>query len=458
MIFKYAIREYRSNIIMSLLCLIQAVFLFAIVIGLISVFMIRYSKYKPAREMVEQKGFVCNMVFSSHLNDENEGMRVESSEAYEKMLKGAKVYGQYEVGAFIGKAPEVQVASEGGQYWSNVRAYDDELIQGFQPNMQSGEWLGIASKEKESLEAVVLQSSNKYQVGDTIYLDNNSETILKTKIPVKIIGIIDRGSDIIYQSNQFGLTDYRMLFSNMEQEVEKLEEISYTNTINNFMPEIFFVSKKNLDCVQERYETEEADKNLSQNYEKVLSVENKIFGTELNGITIISIDKNCSEKEFEYNRNKIAQISQFSFLHDLEYIKKNSWFRLLANISELIPVGVGMIVFSVISFVSLSTLLYQKNVRKYSIYYVNGLTWKQVFKIHILYILLIMLMALALGVALIYGVVKLELVDYVAFQIGFSQMAGCIAILILLLFSASMMCLSFGNGKTAKSILREGSK
>lgn len=455
MIFKYAVRECKTHVVMSLLCLLQAVFLFAVVIGFISIFMVRYSKYQPIRELVERKGFVCDMKFSYHLDDENEGRNVESSEAYEKMLKKAEVYGQYDVGAFIADDLEVQVMEVSDKHWSNVRAYDDELIYGFQPKLQSGEWLRTESQKDESLEAVVLQSSDKYRVGDMVYLDNNSDTTLKTRIPVKIIGIIDRGADILYQSNMLELSDYRMLFSNMERETEDLDKISYTEGVNNFYPEMFFVSKRNLDCVQERYAAKEAEKNLSENYEKVLPMEKKIFNTELSGITIISMDEDISQKEFAYNRNQIARISGFDFLHDLEYVKKNTWFRLMANISDLIPLGAGMIVFTVISFISLSTLMYQKNIRKYAIYYVNGLTWRDVFKIHILYILMIMLLALVLGVALIYGVVELGLMNYMAFQADFPQMMGCFVILVLLLVSSSLMCISFVSGKSARDILRE---
>lgn len=457
MIFKYAVREGRFHIVMSLLCLIQAIFLFAVVIGLISIFMIRYSKYQPVRRLVERKGFVCDMVFSYHVDDQNEERSVASSEAYEKLLKNAEVFGQYEVWAFITDDPDVQVMEVSDMHWSNVRAYDDELIEGYKPKMQSGEWLRTESKEGESLEAVVLQTGDKYKVGDTVYLDNNSDTVLETKIPVKIIGIIERGADIFYQSNMSGFSDYRMIFSNMERETQTqdLGRISYTEGINNFYPEMFFISKRNLDCVQERYAAKEADKNLSENYEMVPPVEKKIFQTELSGVCIISMDEGSSQEDFEYNRNKIVRISQFDFLHDLEYVKKNTWYRLMANISDLIPVGAGMIVFTVISFITLSALMYQKNVRKYSIYYVNGLTWKNVFKIHILYILMLLLIALVFGTAVIYGVVKLGLINYVAFQVGIPQMAGCFAILVLLLISSSLMCISFVNGKSARDILQE---
>ena len=111
-----------------------------------------------------------------------------------------------------------------------------------------------------------------------VYLDNNSVTKLKTKIPVKIVGIIDRNSDIIYQSaNNRSFIDYRILFSNMVAESEDLKKISYVDGINNFLPETFFVSKKNLDSVQEHYAAKESEKNLSDNYENVLKTKKEIF-------------------------------------------------------------------------------------------------------------------------------------------------------------------------------------
>lgn len=458
MIWKYAMREYKMHIVMSVLCFVQAVFLFAIVIGMISIFMSRYSGYQPVQKLVEQKGFICNMTGSQHIADGDlEGKMVENSEAYEKMLKNTKVCGQYSVNAFVGEEnEEIEEKRKEGSYFQNLRAYDDELIKGFEPKLQSGNWLKQENKNGSQLEAVVLQSSDKYKTGDTVYLDNNSATKLKTKIPVKIVGIIDRNSDIIYQSaNNRSFIDYRILFSNMVAESEDLKKISYVDGINNFLPETFFVSKKNLDSVQEHYAAKESEKNLSDNYENVLKTKKEIFMTSMEGIVFITMDKNCSDAVYGYNKNRVAQISQFSFLHELDYIKNNTWQNIMANISELIPAGIGMIIFTVISFVTLSTLMYQKNMRKYSVYYMYGLTWHNIFKIHITYIFMIIFAALIFGIVAIYVVHSMGIWNMTNVNVGVMQIAGCLVTMFLLMFVASLMCLSMVNGKSAKRIMQE---
>ena len=458
MTWKYAMRECKMHIVMSVLCFVQAVFLFAIVIGMISIFMSRYSGYQPVQKLVEQKGFICNMTGSQHIADGDlEGKMVENSEAYEKMLKNAKVCGQYSVNAFVGEEnEEIEEKRKEGSYFQNLRAYDDELIKGFEPKLQSGNWLKQENKNGSQLEAVVLQSSDKYKTGDMVYLDNNSVTKLKTKIPVKIVGIIDRNSDIIYQSaNNRSFIDYRILFSNMVAESEDLKKISYVDGINNFLPETFFVSKKNLDSVQEHYAAKESEKNLSDNYENVLKTKKEIFMTSMEGIVFITMDKNCSDAVYGYNKNRIAQISQFSFLHELDYIKNNTWQNIMANISELIPAGIGMIIFTVISFVTLSTLMYQKNMRKYSVYYMYGLTWHNIFKIHITYIFMIIFVALIFGIVAIYAVHSIGTWNMTNVNVGVVQVAGCLVTMFLLMFAASLMCLSMVNGKSAKRIMQE---
>ena len=458
MTWKYAMRECKMHIVMSVLCFVQAVFLFAIVIGMISIFMSRYSGYQPVQKLVEQKGFICNMTGSQHIADGDlEGKMVENSEAYEKMLKNAKVCGQYSVNAFVGEEnEEIEEKRKEGSYFQNLRAYDDELIKGFEPKLQSGNWLKQENKNGSQLEAVVLQSSDKYKTGDMVYLDNNSVTKLKTKIPVKIVGIIDRNSDIIYQSaNNRSFIDYRILFSNMVAESENLKKISYVDGINNFLPETFFVSKKNLDSVQEHYAAKESEKNLSDNYENVLKTKKEIFMTSMEGIVFITMDKNCSDAVYGYNKNRIAQISQFSFLHELDYIKNNTWQNIMANISELIPAGIGMIIFTVISFITLSTLMYQKNMRKYSVYYMYGLTWHNIFKIHITYIFMIIFAALIFGIVAIYAVHSMGIWNMTNVNVGVVQVAGCLVTMVLLMFVASLMCLSMVNGKSAKRIMQE---
>lgn len=458
MTWKYAMRECKMHIVMSVLCFVQAVFLFAIVIGMISIFMSRYSGYQPVQKLVEQKGFICNMTGSQHIADGDlEGKMVENSEAYEKMLKNAKVCGQYSVNAFVGEEnEEIEEKRKEGSFFQNLRAYDDELIKGFEPKLQSGDWLKQENKDGSQLEAVVLQSSDKYKTGDMVYLDNNSVTKLKTKIPVKIVGIIDRNSDIIYQSaNNRSFIDYRILFSNMVAESEDLKKISYVDGINNFLPETFFVSKKNLDSVQEHYAAKESEKNLSDNYENVLKTKKEIFMTSMEGIVFITMDKNCSDAVYGYNKNRIVQISQFSFLHELDYIKNNTWQNIMANISELIPAGIGMIIFTVISFITLSTLMYQKNMRKYSVYYMYGLTWHNIFKIHITYIFMIIFAALIFGIVAIYAVHSIGTWNMTNVNVGVVQVAGCLVTMVLLMFVASLMCLSMVNGKSAKRIMQE---
>ena len=330
------------------------------------------------------------------------------------------------------------------------------MIKGFEPKLQSGNWLKQENKNGSQLEAVVLQSSDKYKTGDIVYLDNNSVTKLKTKIPVKIVGIIDRNSDIVYESaNNRSFIDYRILFSNMVAESEDLKKISYVDGINNFLPETFFVSKKNLDSVQEHYAAKESEKNLSDNYENVLKTKKEIFMTSMEGIVFITMDKNCSDAVYGYNKNRIAQISQFSFLHELDYIKNNTWQNIMANISELIPAGIGMIIFTVISFITLSTLMYQKNMRKYSVYYMYGLTWHNIFKIHITYIFMIIFVALIFGIVVIYAVHFMGIWNMTNVNVGVVQVAGCLVTMVLLMFVASLMCLSMVNGKSAKRIMQE---
>lgn len=313
------------------------------------------------------------MLDSSYHMDSENGMMVQSSQAYEAMLKDAHVEGQYSVDAFVEEPQEITDARKRNSYYKNVWAYDDAWISGYQPALKSGKWLQTDSTEGEYLEAVVLQNKDQYKTGDVVYVDTNSTTELQTKIPVKIIGVIDPAADIIYRSNNNGSVDYQILFSNMVKQTDDLSKLDYMES-EAFNPVEFFISKKNLDCVQEAYADKESEKNLSKNYENVLKTKKQIFTTILSGVTLITMDRNCSESVYQYNKNKVAQISRFGFLHDLDYIRKNTWQNIMADLSELIPVGIGMVLFTMISFVTLSTLMYQKNMRKYSIYYVQGLT------------------------------------------------------------------------------------
>ena len=295
----------------------------------------------------------------------------------------------------------------------------------------------------------------EYKTGDVVYVDTNSTTELQTKIPVKIIGVIDPAADIIYRSNNNGSVDYQILFSNMVKQTDDLSKLDYMES-EAFNPVEFFISKKNLDCVQEAYADKESEKNLSKNYENVLKTKKQIFTTILSGVTLITMDRNCSESVYRYNKNKVAQISRFGFLHDLDYIRNNTWQNIMADLSELIPVGIGMVLFTMISFVTLSTLMYQKNMRKYSIYYVQGLTWGKIFRIHVSYIFMIVLAALLLGILVILAAGHFGIWSGLAVQLGVVQMIGCLLVVVLLLASSALMCLSMVKGSSAREQYGKG--
>ena len=130
----------------------------------------------------------------------------------------------------------------------------------------------------------------------------------------------------------------------------------------------------------------------------------------------------------------------------------------MANISELIPAGIGMIIFTVISFITLSTLMYQKNMRKYSVYYMYGLTWHNIFKIHITYIFMIIFAALIFGIVAIYAVHSMGIWNMTNVNVGVVQVAGCLVTMVLLMFVASLMCLSMVNGKSQRELCRRLSR
>ena len=115
MIWKYAVRECKAHVVMSVLCLVQAMLLFAIVVGMLSIFMVRYSEYRPVRKLVEQNGFICMLNASYHMDSEK-GMVVQNSQTYETMLKDAHVEGQYSVEAFVDEPEEVADARKKNSY------------------------------------------------------------------------------------------------------------------------------------------------------------------------------------------------------------------------------------------------------------------------------------------------------------------------------------------------------
>ena len=68
---------------------------------------------------------------------------------------------------------------------------------------------------------------------------------------------------------------------------------------------------------------------------------------------------------------------------------------------------------------------------------------------------MIIFAALIFGIVAIYVVHSMGIWNMTNVNVGVMQIAGCLVTMFLLMFVASLMCLSMVNGKSAKRIMQE---
>ncbi|MCH5267502.1 MAG: hypothetical protein J1E62_04075 [Lachnospiraceae bacterium] len=421
--WKYAICELWKHPIMVLLIFIQTVVVFVVLISMVSVIMSRYSRYHEVEKLLSGNGMVGNVMNLQHTDASD---LVQTAEQARECLPHGTVAACYKWAYEI----------EGDEQPIVMTGYDDALWKCHTPSLADGRWFRDSDVESEELEVVIAQkggAQGKYRVGDSLYMkadmisemmeDGEEDYEGEHQIALKVVGVIRDGAAILGKGNAAPDTeDYRTLFWNYSG---SFEESMY---IFGLQDELF------------RYKMAKAPG----------------WFTIMSGLSFLSWNTEDSEQISENEEYVMTQGLVLSS-DNYEKIKNNSISYIFEQVKTLLPVLVTLVIMTILSTACNMAIMLRQGMRHYAVYYINGLSWRECFGLHIravcfLEIGILLITFLGIGICRLAGVLKNTVIYIGPWQILCS-------VCMCLLFGLMSLLVAAGQirGRTAKDVLREDS-
>lgn len=352
MLIRTAFKTIRKNITMNIITILQIAAVFVIMAIMVSAVCIRYQCYTPFRDYFEGNGLLCKFSVEAYTGNLYDVFDVveDTDELMSYLNNPKKIAACHHISAY---------AEKNGQFYDfKGLSYDDEIINQYTPELQSGRWIST-SKETNIIEAVVSENDYSWNVGDVIEIVMlNTESAVTRD--VKIVGMLKENAKI------------PGLFS------PRLETDTY-----------------NLFYYPYNYEYEEIPV-LLFSYSQLADLEN----APLQGIyssALILYDDSVSKAEIEQDQRILSTMGCI-FSTDLQELDKNSKDYLHRHIYNLLPIVIVLLVLVIVSSISSSALSTRKRLRDYAIYYVMGLQWRQCVLINLLQSIIIIISAFVISI------------------------------------------------------------
>lgn len=408
--FKTAVKNIFSELTLHIITILQMAAAMIITLILISSILIRYQYYTPLKEYFQSNGIygIFAIHANSHLNEEQI--------KYSYLLNSDELLNELD-GALeiIGCNNAIcDPADETAGVFENY-TYTDNLIENFTPELSEGRWLNT-SDNANTLEVVISENNFGWDVGDTVPLmfwdyPNNTYydavVVGKLKENTKIPGGVSGNSDGITFMNFFrtyslAIEEHPMAIMSSEY-IERLSDGKYEHQ--------------------------------------------GVFSS-----FIVTYPDNYTEEQLEKEQAKLASLG-CALSIPLREMDKNSMKYLYAQMYNLFPIVIVLMVLTAVGCISSSALTTRRRLRDYAIYYVNGLQWKQCVYINFLQSLLCGIVSILIsGIALIC-IKFTALSEYVHIIWGWQLLAGIAAVFIIYICVSLLMPLLIIGHNTPKQIL-----
>lgn len=420
---KYSLQEIKRNKGIIVFAVVQSIVVFSMIIAIVSICGRKYEKYSLVKDFIDSKGVVFH---SDRFVSEENGELMTGGELEEKLVQ-AKCQSLYTTRINMEKDEE---SWSSGLQW--IYAYDDSLLDCYTPELEQGRWLQ-KDTESDYIEAVIFQKDERYQLGKTYPVYQIGEERLKKPIQMKVIGLLKDQTEVIsFMENDnyagmgeesTGVEDYRIFF-------QKINKLAFDDGFTN-NDVIVYTSKKNLDAISNQ------------------------FGLFMSGLTIVEYDKEITDMGIQANEEVYNQYAEYYYKYDMERLRVESLDYILLHVKEMIPVVIAMILFMLLSTVSCQAILCKQNMKEYSIYYVNGLTWRECIHIKVCNVMCIQFISLLIAAGGMTLLKKTGAFANTNIYFGKYQMSLCFMVIVLVILCSVLISSNMLRKKSAKEILIE---
>lgn len=400
MLFKLGLKNLRHDKFINLLIILQMTIVFFITISMVSTIVSRFQYYDPFRKQFNNKGIFC--CFRNALDPETGDARLKPAERLHELLENdQKIIASYSPWLYCGDE-EVSFAS-----------YDDEFIEMYEPEIESGKWFDLNVNEGSAVPIVVSQNPYGFKVGDKIQINifsDNNDDILETEV----VGILKEGTKVIgFSNSESGQYDCRNAFVNYNYGIEQVP--------------LFILRQKDL--------------------------ENKPIMVQMNGPAFITYSSDTADEVIESNNEIIRKMGILN-ITPLDEMKSNSMDYIFSQIYTLLPILICILILTLVGAVSVSALSAKRQLKNYAIYYICGLKWRQCASINFFSALISISLSFILSIVSVAAIELTGLLKKTVIEFGVWQILSCIVIMIIYIILSVVLPISIIGKNTPNQVLK----
>lgn len=412
MIFKLSLKEIIKNKTYNLFNILQLTLVLILIVFLISSLMSTLKYYLPMKDILTSKGFMANI----SMNDFGE--TVINDRLYSFSDKIDKIYS---TGQEFFEIKNSENQSEPGNILTAI-TLDKFIVNTHKPLMKSGKWLSdtSASNKNNEFYAVIVKNNLGYTTGSVINTTATDKSGNEKPVTVKIVGEIEDGEKLFYQSGSAVAADVRL-----RTDFEAIESQYYPyNSSDEEIPYLFII-KNELD---------------EKNYETLT------FGT-----SFITFDSDTTKEELSEAEKKL---SEYGELYNLETVNRKSLQEAKNQAFTVIPMIVSILIFLAISSICLSAINTKKQLRNYGIYYTCGSRWKQCALISVCSAFITSLFAVIIAAAGMFSAEYLGLLKATVITFGKWQLRACLSVIVFNIFVSLIMPFTIIGRTSPREIIK----
>ncbi|NLZ46575.1 MAG: hypothetical protein GX896_07780 [Clostridiales bacterium] len=319
MIFKLGFKQFKNHLLSNIFIILQMTVVFLLVIFMVSAILSRSKYYTPFKDVINQKGFFCDI-------DTGQIGNIEKLEGFKDIF--------VTYNTFILFDSEEEQEQSGNRSYFDIKAYDKNVLDRIKPTISRGKWI-TESESDEFIPAVIIENNYGFDVGDIIELPQEGKVW-----KIKITGVLADDSYIFGHYSGGGFEpkhDFRDLYS-----------IFNHKYYGNPLCPIVFMKLEDI---------------------KSMDMEYYISGSSL--ITF----NNISDETLKENRQILGK-DNYLILGN-ETIKTNSEKYIYQQIYLILPIIICIMVITLVSSISVSAISAKKQLKNYAIYYICGSKWKE---------------------------------------------------------------------------------
>ena len=339
MYFLLAGREFKKNLFMRIIIILQITIVFFCVVSISSIIGYFYNYYDNYKEYIDSKGILFNLQYIK----DDEGILYESSDKVEDVLVKADVVGCYYPWSIFKDANENEIELES-------IAYDKELLEAYTPELSEGRWL---RDNDDVIEAVVSYNAYGLKVGDSLKVYDTYMLQPEAAMTVKIVGVLEDGARITgfpeFSMNR--MEDYEDIYSDVYSD-------EYDYEPGGGKKPIILMGIDNINKCMAAYDNHSLER-------------------QMGGLCFVKYSDDITTEEIIENERLLGTYATYNAKEELSVVRENSIENIKKRIFAILPIFICVFVLTIISATVSCAISIKKQMRDFTIYGICGMNWNK---------------------------------------------------------------------------------